>query len=38
VKARAAANISRMAYFPVVAAVGGYMFQNVLPAVNSNFG
>jgi hypothetical protein len=38
VKARAAANISKMAYFPVVAAIGGYMFQNVLPAVNSNFG
>jgi outer membrane protein TolC len=38
VKARAAASISKMAYFPVVAAVGGYMFQNVLPAVNSNFG
>ena len=38
VKAHAAASISKMAYFPVVAAVGGYMFQNVLPAVNSNFG
>jgi outer membrane protein TolC len=38
VKARAAASISKMAYFPVVAAVGGYMFQNILPAVNSNFG
>ncbi|HKE24447.1 MAG TPA: TolC family protein [Bryobacteraceae bacterium] len=38
VKARAAVSISKMAYFPVVAAVGGYLFQNVLPAVNSNFG
>jgi len=38
VKARAASSISKMAYFPTVAAVGGYMFQNVLPAVNSNFG
>jgi outer membrane protein TolC len=38
VKARAASSISKMAYFPVVAAVGGYTFQNVLPAVNSNFG
>src|SRR5262249_31957504 len=38
VKARAAAKISKMAYFPEVAAVAGYMFQNVLPAVNSNFG
>jgi outer membrane protein TolC len=38
VKARAAHNISKMAYFPVVAAVGGYLFQNALPAVNSNFG
>ncbi len=38
VKARAASSISKMAYFPEVAAVGGYLFQNVLPAVNSNFG
>jgi outer membrane protein TolC len=38
VKARAAASISKMAYFPVVAAVAGYMFQNTLPAVSSNFG
>jgi outer membrane protein TolC len=38
VKARAASSISKMAYFPEVAAVAGYMFQNVLPAVNSNFG
>jgi outer membrane protein TolC len=38
VKARAASSISKMAYFPVVAAVSGYMFQNILPAVNSNFG
>jgi outer membrane protein TolC len=38
VKARAAASISKMAYFPVVVAISGYMFQNVIPAVNSNFG
>jgi outer membrane protein TolC len=38
VKARAAASISKMAYVPVVAAVAGYLFQNTLPAVNSNFG
>jgi outer membrane protein TolC len=38
VKARAAHSISKMAYFPVVAATSGYMFQNILPAVNSNFG
>ena len=38
VKARAASAISKMAYFPAVVAVGGYMFQNVLPAVKSNFG
>ena len=38
VKARAASSISKMAYVPEVAAVAGYMFQNILPAVNSNFG
>jgi outer membrane protein TolC len=38
VKARAASSISKMAYIPTVAAVGGYLFQNALPAVNSNFG
>lgn len=38
VKARAAANISKMAYVPTVAAVAGYLFQNAIPAVNSNFG
>jgi hypothetical protein len=38
VKARAASNLSKMAYVPTVAAVAGYAFQNVLPAVNSNFG
>jgi hypothetical protein len=38
VKARAASAISKMAYLPVVAAVGGYMFQNAIPAVPSNFG
>jgi outer membrane protein TolC len=38
VKARAAHSISKMAYFPAVVAVSGYLFQNALPAVNSNFG
>src|SRR6185369_9352159 len=38
VKARAASSLSKLAYVPTVAAVAGYMFQNVLPAVNSNFG
>jgi hypothetical protein len=38
VKARAASTISKMAYSPVVAAVGGYMFQNAIPSVPSNFG
>jgi outer membrane protein TolC len=38
VKARAASSISKMAYFPEVAAVAGYVFQNALPSVNSNFG
>jgi outer membrane protein TolC len=38
VKARAAEAISKLAYVPTVAAVGGYMFQNAIPAVNSNFG
>jgi outer membrane protein TolC len=38
VKARAASSLSRLAYLPVVAAVSGYMFQNTLPSVSSNFG
>jgi outer membrane protein TolC len=38
VKARAASSISKMAYIPTVAAVAGYQFQNVLPAVKSNVG
>ena len=38
VKARAAYSLSRLAYVPTVAAVSGYLFQNVLPAVKSNFG
>ena len=37
-KAQAASSISKLAYIPTVAAVAGYMFQNILPAVNSNFG
>ena len=38
VKARAASTISKLEYLPAVAAVGGYLFQNALPAVPSNFG
>ena len=38
VKARAAATISKLEYVPTVAAVSGYIFQNVIPAVSSNFG
>jgi outer membrane protein TolC len=38
VKARAASRISKLAYVPTVAAVGGYLFQNAIPALNSSFG
>ena len=38
VKARAASALSKLAYVPTVAAVGGYMFQNAIPLVPSNFG
>jgi outer membrane protein TolC len=38
VKARAASNIAKWAYVPTVAAVSGYLFQNAIPAVLSNFG
>jgi outer membrane protein len=38
VKARAAESLAKLAYVPTVAAVSGYLFQNALPAVNSNFG
>jgi outer membrane protein TolC len=38
VKARAAETISKLAYVPTVAAVSGYLFQNSIPAVLSNFG
>jgi outer membrane protein TolC len=38
VKARAAANLAKLAYVPTVAAVSGYLFQNAIPAVNNNFG
>jgi outer membrane protein TolC len=38
VKARAAATISKLEYVPTVAAVSGYLFQNVLPSVPSNLG
>jgi outer membrane protein len=38
VKARAASVLSKLAYVPTVAAVGGYLFQNALPLVPSNFG
>jgi outer membrane protein TolC len=38
VKARAASTIAKLAYLPTVAAVSGYLFQNAIPAVPSNFG
>lgn len=38
VKARAASALSKLEYVPTVAAVGGYMFQNAIPLVASNFG
>jgi hypothetical protein len=38
VKARAATVLSKLAYVPTVAAVSGYMFQNAIPLVPSNFG
>jgi outer membrane protein len=38
VKARAASVLSKLAYVPTVAAVGGYLFQNAIPLVPSNFG
>jgi outer membrane protein TolC len=38
VKARAASRITKFEYVPTVAAVAGYMFQNAIPALSSNFG
>jgi outer membrane protein TolC len=38
VKARAVAKLSKLAYVPTVAAMSGYAFQNIFPAVLSNFG
>jgi outer membrane protein TolC len=38
VKARAASAISKLEYVPTVAAVSGYLFQNLIPSVRSNFG
>lgn len=38
VKARAGAAVSKLAYVPTVALVGGYLFQNAIPSVPSNFG
>jgi outer membrane protein TolC len=38
VKARAAAAISKLQYVPTVAAVSGFLFQNAMPLVPSNFG
>jgi outer membrane protein TolC len=38
VKARAASMISKLEYIPTVAAVSGYLFQNAIPSVLSNFG
>jgi len=37
-KARAAFVLAKLEYVPTVAAVGGYMFQNAIPLVPSNFG
>jgi len=38
VKARAGSAISKLEYVPTVAAVSGYVFQNLIPSVRSNFG
>lgn len=38
VKARAASKIAKLAYVPTVAVVSGYLFQNAIPLVPSNFG
>jgi outer membrane protein TolC len=38
VKARAALTLSKLEYVPKVAALGGYLFQNVIPSVPSNVG
>ena len=38
VKARAATVLSKLEYVPTVAAVSGYLFQNAMPLVPSNFG
>jgi len=38
VKARAAHAITRLQYVPTIAAVSGFLFQNVIPAVPSSFG
>jgi outer membrane protein TolC len=38
IKARAALTLSKLEYVPTVAAVSGYLFQNVIPSVPSNFG
>jgi outer membrane protein len=38
VKAHAATVLSKLEYVPTVAAVSGYLFQNVIPLVPSNFG
>jgi outer membrane protein len=38
IKARAAAALSKLEYIPTVAAMGGYLFQNALPSVPSNYG
>jgi outer membrane protein TolC len=38
VKARAASTLAKLEYVPTVAAVGGFLFQNVIPLVPSNLG
>jgi outer membrane protein TolC len=38
IKARAASALSKLEYVPTVAAIAGYLFQNTIPLVPSNFG
>jgi outer membrane protein TolC len=38
IKARAALTLSKLEYVPTVAAVSGFLFQNVIPSVPSNLG
>ena len=38
IKARAASVLSKLAYVPTVAAMGGFLYQNAFPAIPNNFG